>query len=72
MEKVFGTWNVRSLNRAGAVGLVSSVLDKFRIDLVVQGVRWEGTLESGIYTLFYGDGNAKFINAYYYSWNLLF
>jgi hypothetical protein len=31
------------------------------MDLVVQEVRWEGsgTLESGNYTLFYGEGNAN-------------
>ena len=36
--------------------------DKYRMDLVrVQEVRWEGsgTLESGNYTLFYGEGNAN-------------
>ena len=58
----FGTWNVRSLYRAGALGLVTSELDRCRMDLVgVQEVRWEGSgaLESGNYTLFYGEGNAN-------------
>jgi hypothetical protein len=35
---------VRSLYRAGALGLVSSELDRCRMDLVeVQEVRWEGS-----------------------------
>ena len=56
----FGTWNVRSLHRAGALGLVTSeiLVAKYRMDLVgVQEVRWEGsgTLESGNYTLFYAN-----------------
>ena len=50
MDMIFGTWNVRSLNRARAQGLVISEIDRCRMDLVgVQEVRWEGsgTLESG-------------------------
>ena len=36
--------DVRSLNRAGALGLVTSEIDKYRMDLVgVQEVRWEGS-----------------------------
>ena len=41
---------------------MTSEIDKCRMDLVgVQEVRWEGsgTLESGNYTLFYGEGNAN-------------
>ena len=56
----FETWNVRSLYRAGALCLGTSEQDRCRMDLVgVQEVRWEGsgTLESGNYTLFYGEGN---------------
>ena len=62
MDMRFGTWNVRNLYRAGALGLVTNELDRCRMDLVgVQEVRWEGsgTLESGNYTLFYGEGNAN-------------
>ena len=57
MDMRFGTWNVRSLYRVGALGLVTSELDRFRIDLVgVQEVRWEGsgTLESGNLLYFMG------------------
>ena len=40
MDMRFGTWNVRSLYRAGALGLVTSALDRRRMDLVgVQEVR---------------------------------
>ena len=59
MDMRFGTRNVRSLYRAGALGLVTSEIDKYGMDqVVVQEVRWEGsgTLESGNYTLFYGEG----------------
>ena len=59
MDMRFGTCNVRSLYWAGALGLVTSELDRCRKDLVgVQEVRCEGsgTLESGNYTLFYGEG----------------
>ena len=36
-------------------------IGKHRMDVVVQEVRWEGsgTLESGNYTLMYGEGNAN-------------
>ena len=34
MDMIFGTWNVRSLYRAGALGLVTSELDRCRMDLV--------------------------------------
>jgi hypothetical protein len=61
MDMRFGTLNVRSLYRFGALDLVTSEIDRRRIELVVQEVRWEGsgTLESGNYTLFYGEGNAN-------------
>jgi exonuclease III len=39
----FGTWNVRSLYRAGAIKSVVEELEKFKLDLVgIQEVRWEG------------------------------
>ena len=44
MDMRFRTWNVRSLFRAGALGLVTSDIDKCRMDLVgVQEVMWEGS-----------------------------
>jgi exonuclease III len=39
----FGTWNVRSLFRAGAIKSVVGELEKYKLDLVgVQEVGWEG------------------------------
>jgi hypothetical protein len=39
----FGTWNVRSLYRAGSLKTVSRELARYKLDLVgVQEVRWEG------------------------------
>jgi len=53
-------WNFRSLYRAGALGLVTSKLDRCRMDLAgVEEVRWEGSGKSGNYTLFYRKGNAN-------------
>jgi hypothetical protein len=34
MEMIFGTWNLRSLYRAGALGLMTSEIEKYRMDLV--------------------------------------
>ena len=53
MDMRFRTWNIRSIYRAGALGLVASELGRCTMDLVgVQEVRWEGsgTLESRNYT----------------------
>jgi exonuclease III len=39
----FGTWNVRSLYRVGAIKSVVGELEKYKLDLVgEQEVRWEG------------------------------
>ena len=56
----FGTWNVTSLYRIGAVILVAPELAKYRLDLVgVQEVRLDGNGISpiGDYMLYYGRGN---------------
>jgi exonuclease III len=56
----FGTWNVRSMYRAGALRLVGEEILKYKLDLVgVQEVRWNrgGTEPAGQYTFFYGKGN---------------
>jgi exonuclease III len=55
----FGTWNVRSLCRVGAIKSVVGELEKYKLDLVgVQEVKWEGegyqTVDN--YTFFYGKG----------------
>jgi hypothetical protein len=60
MDMRFGTWNVRSLYRAGSLKTVSRELARYKLDLVgVHGVRWEsgGTEPEGEYTFFYGKGN---------------
>jgi hypothetical protein len=55
MDMRLGTWNVRSLYRAGSLVTVTKELLKYRLNLVgVQEVRWEGggTKRAGEYTFF--------------------
>jgi hypothetical protein len=55
----FGTWNVRSLYRVGAIKSVVGELEKYKLDLVgVQEVRWEGEgyQTADNYTFFYEKG----------------
>jgi exonuclease III len=59
-DMIFGTWNVRSLYRAGSMKTVARELGKYKLDLVgVQEVRWEkyGTERAENCTFFYGKGN---------------
>jgi hypothetical protein len=42
MEMRFGTWNVRSLYRAGSLVTVSKELSKYKLDFVRVQARWEG------------------------------
>jgi exonuclease III len=58
----FGTWNVRSLDRAGSLKAVARELEKYipKLDLLgVQEVRWEkeGTARAEEYAFFYGKGD---------------
>jgi hypothetical protein len=56
----FGTWNVRSMYRAGSLRTVTEDVSRYKLHLVgVQEVRWDGsgTEPAGQYTLFYGKGN---------------
>jgi exonuclease III len=56
----FGTWNVRSIYRAGSLRALAEEISKYKSDLVgVQEVRWgRGDTEAaGKYTFFYGKGN---------------
>jgi exonuclease III len=57
----FGTWNVRSLYRVGAVKSVVGELEKYKLDLVgVQEVRWEVEGYKQQTTIhFYGKGNVN-------------
>jgi exonuclease III len=60
MDMRFGTWNVRSMYRAGSLRVVGEDISKYKLDLVgVQEVRWDGggTERAGEYTFFYGKGN---------------
>ena len=54
---LLGTWNVRSLYRAGALMAAARELARYKLDLVaVQEVRWkkEGTLKAGDYSFSMG------------------
>ena len=56
----FGTWNVRSLYRAGSVTAADRELARYKLDLVgVREIRWGrgGTVRAGDYNFFYGKGN---------------
>jgi hypothetical protein len=60
MDMRFGTWNVRSMYRAGSLRAVAEEISKCKLDLVgVQEVRWNGhgNEPAGKYTFFYGKGN---------------
>jgi exonuclease III len=60
MDMRFGTWNVRSLYRAGSLKTVPRDPARHKLHLVgVQEVRWEGggTEPVGEYKFFYGKGN---------------
>jgi exonuclease III len=57
VDITFGTWNVRSLYRAGLLGTVVEEISKYKRDLVgVQEVRWDRGGTAGEYTFFYGKG----------------
>ena len=56
---VLGTWNVRSLYRAGSLMAVARELARYKLDLAgVQEVKWDkgGTVRAGEYNFFYGKG----------------
>jgi exonuclease III len=58
----FGTWNIKSLCKVGAIRSVVGELEKYELDLVgIQEVRWEGegyqTVDN--YTFLYAKGNVN-------------
>jgi hypothetical protein len=56
MDMRFGTWNVRSMYRAGSLRTVAEETSEYKLDLVgVQEVRWHRTSRR-IY-IFYGKRN---------------
>jgi hypothetical protein len=55
-----GTWNVKSLYRAGLLTAVARELARYKLDLVgEQELRWDigGSVRAGDYNFFYGEGN---------------
>jgi exonuclease III len=59
----FGTWNVRSLYRAGSLMTVAKEISEYKLDLVgVQEVRWDRgrTEPTGEYSFFYGKGDVNY------------
>jgi hypothetical protein len=59
MDMRFRTWNVRSMYRTASLMRVAKEISKYKLDLVVVQVRWDGggTEPAGGYTFFYGKGN---------------
>jgi hypothetical protein len=59
MDMRFGTWNVRSMYRAGSLRAVAEKISKYKLEFVgVQEVRWGGggTESAGEYTFFLWKG----------------
>jgi len=52
-----GTWNVKTLYKAGALGALVDTIDRYNVNIVaLREMRWqgEGCLSTGNMTLFYG------------------
>jgi exonuclease III len=64
MDMRFGTWNVRSMYRAGSLRTVAEEVSKYRLDLVgVQEVRWDGGgTEPAANRHFYMGRGIRFMN----------
>jgi len=59
-EMKLGTWNVRSLFRAGSLKAAARELARYQLDVVgVQEVRWDkgDTVRAGEYVFVYEKGN---------------
>ena len=62
MDMRFGTWNVRSLYRAGSFTGAARILVRYKLDLLgVQEVRWDrgGTVRAGDCNFFLGKRKLK-------------
>jgi hypothetical protein len=60
MDMRFGTWNARSMYRAGLLRAIAEEISEYTLHLVgIQKVRWDGcgTEPAGEYTIFYGKRN---------------
>jgi hypothetical protein len=59
MDMRLGTWNVRSMYRAGLLRAVMEEISKYKLDLVRVQARWGGcgNEPAGEYTFFYGKWN---------------
>jgi exonuclease III len=60
MDMRFGTWNVRSMSRAGSLRAIAEEISKYNLNLVgVQEVRWDGVAQNqqANINFFYGKGN---------------
>jgi hypothetical protein len=58
MDMRFGTWNIRSMYRAGSLRAVVEEISKYKLDLVGIQVRWDGgALNQQAITFFYVKGN---------------
>jgi hypothetical protein len=54
----FGTWDARSMHRAGSLRAEVEGISEYMFDFVgIQEVRWDGTEPAGEYAFFYGKGN---------------
>jgi hypothetical protein len=63
MDMRFGSWNVRSMYRAGSLRAVAKEISKYKLDLVrVKEVTWDrgGTEPASEYTFSYGNGNDNY------------
>ena len=54
-----GTWNVRSLYRAGSLTAAARELARYKLDLVGEQEDKGGTVRAGDYNFFYGKGKKK-------------
>jgi exonuclease III len=62
MDRRFGTWNARSLNRSGSLRAAARGLARYKLDLVsVQEVRCDkgGTVREGDYNFFFMEKENK-------------
>jgi hypothetical protein len=64
MDMRVGTWNVRSLYRAGSLRTVAEEVSKYKLDLVgEQEVRWDGSgTEPAQYTFFFMGKGIRIMN----------